>query len=1792
MATTLNSTSQPSKLRHLLRCLPTALAMFAVACAYLVASDSLARVNPLVVIERQLHKGNMLIVLDTSGSMTGVPGGQFANNTEAGVDCDNSANCRNGGVQGLCKWWGRVCTADSDCRTSWCEKNNTTQCSSSEDCPQDPGVCSLPTTTCTLTTSTQTATSTQTHTNTQTATSTQTGTGTQTGTSTQTNSGTRTNTSTKTATNTNTATNTRTGTNTNTTTKTNTATNTATTTSTNTATTTKTSTTTQTGTRTSTGTTTTTQTGTQSQTLTANATVTITGSVTSTNTAYCSDPGNRWNDWYGNCVTDDYWVGTGSANATSTVTATYAGTITKTFVATGVVTGSFSSTETANVLMPPHTTTSTLSWVWPNIVPATVAKTGTATTTVAESWTYPGTGTQSYSNTQTDTTTQTSTKTQTETDTQTTTKTQTGTNTNTATGTETKTGTKTATGTQTATNTQTGTGTQTSTGTNTGTSTQTSSSTQTSTRTQTATGTQTATDSATATQTQTGVAAISCTTTNSECALDRPCPDPGMSCSVTGDLCTDDTSCVPVGKCKYTNLVCPNPGGNCANVNVCAHTTSTTCATAANCPPLPGAGACSRGGTPQGGCTSDRDCPSYKRCSVTNDSCFIDTDCPLQSSGTCSGSGSSCNNTYRRCPSGQTCIFAGQTCVGTNNVCSLPQDTCVAKTDNACTSASNTCTAPTNTCVMPPLNDCLHPIRDDDLCVESPGGKPGPIRMCLIAQTVCRNDSDCTGAGDGCGPATSRAVIAKRAISSIVQNNYKLLNFGLMTFYQNGYFPYYLNTSGNTGVVTVFEALDKLIAARCFSTRTGPTNTCRINGNNMTLRDSPNSRYHVRTSASTWIDADADWDSSSCNMNCDLPGELGMGHFVGAYYQYEARVGGNSTTMSVQPTYSGQNVTFDGKTYSYYQPLTNYYNGGAAPPLDFPNCGSSCSAECGGRWDTQLAPFLSTRDDPTISKSAADAITQAMAPAANGGLITFWSTPTGCTLQNDHAQTINTSAYHYMGAVKNGNTAANIPADPLPCRDNYVLLVTDGEANGPGDSNCSSSSCAYDRTSNPNLAGCTCRAVLAAYNLRQDLGVKTYVVGFSGDVSSGSARTTNDNIARAGGTDAGDDGVAPFAHLAQNEDQLNTALQLVIYSAVRGSYSTAPTSTSAGTQQATTVAEGRYALDSRMDFPEWKGHLLAYDLAGSSPVLAWDAYQKLVSTNWWQRLIYTWDGSRMVKIVIDPATHAVTNAANLATLGMGATPAEAESVVRWMLGDPTYRNPSALGAIVNSTPIDVASPGDLPQPGGHEFFLRYQNRPHLIYVGSSDGMLHAFFLENTNVGGTTYQAGSEAFAFLPPDMMMAVRRQYAQGGQKPDPYEHIFGLADSPKAKSMCVQNCSDAATAVWKTLLLMPEGYGGSDTFMLDVTNPFSSTGIADPPATVVWHTGYGANASTYNSVLGNTISLPAFFLNQSTGLDDYRVAFASGYPVTDGSTTQGRALITASAATGRILTTSDVGPATPCSQEYTALTDVATARDFARGQDNKLIAAYFGDTSGQLFRYILGSGVTVAQALTCSHPLHFSPTVVQLDRDSYTSAYAHDIFPVQVTNSNLDLDTETLPPSKMVIWRESVETDINGNLVVAKDPTFGNSGEITLTVGNNDEICGTPDTDSHNHVTCRTAMPAAARPTSTPLGLLLADGSGFEVMTMWYVYSDNGCTRGQTYLTVHRVTGTGGATQRFGSAVASEPVTSPVILSGRVFVFGSGGPVEITSMIPDAITPGRAGPPNGGTGKFRRFNWTEVLQ
>jgi hypothetical protein len=131
--------------------LPFAFVVAALGWALFCPPPSYARVNPLVIIERQIHKANMLIVLDTSGSMTGVPGGTFSSATEAGVDCNNGVNCKESGIQATCKQSGRICMTNDDCRVGHCSLTTSVTCADNEGCSAIDSKCSITGETCTTT---------------------------------------------------------------------------------------------------------------------------------------------------------------------------------------------------------------------------------------------------------------------------------------------------------------------------------------------------------------------------------------------------------------------------------------------------------------------------------------------------------------------------------------------------------------------------------------------------------------------------------------------------------------------------------------------------------------------------------------------------------------------------------------------------------------------------------------------------------------------------------------------------------------------------------------------------------------------------------------------------------------------------------------------------------------------------------------------------------------------------------------------------------------------------------------------------------------------------------------------------------------------------------------------------------------------------------------------------------------------------------------------------------------------------------------------------------------------------------------------------------------------------------------------------------------------------------------------------------------------------------------------------------------------------------------------------------
>jgi hypothetical protein len=311
------------------------------------------------------------------------------------------------------------------------------------------------------------------------------------------------------------------------------------------------------------------------------------------------------------------------------------------------------------------------------------------------------------------------------------------------------------------------------------------------------------------------------------------------------------------------------------------------------------------------------------------------------------------------------------------------------------------------------------------------------------------------------------------------------------------------------------------------------------------------------------------------------------------------------------------------------------------------------------------------------------------------------------------------------------------------------------------------------------------------------------------------------------------------------------------------------------------------------------------------------------------------------------------------------------------------------------------------------------------------------------------------------------------------------------------------------------------------------------------------------------------------------------SGYPVTDGSTTQGRYLVSTSVHDGTISQSAVVAPPGSCTQDYTLLTDVGTARRQTKDTNGtavgrkEFLSGYFGDTWGNLWMYTPASGAQLLSALGCQHPLHFSPTVVQPDADDPNNPNAGHIYLVQVTNSSLDVDTEGFAASQMVVLKQTFSPTGAPTL----DTTFGTAGKITLSTSNTAQLCGETNASG---TTCLTPLPANARPLATPTGVLKGDGTGFVTFSNWYAPAAGGCGKGASYLLVHDFSGSSFALKQ-AVKIADEPVVNPIIVKGNLMVSTSTGPLNIAATVTTKII--NATEPRSNLGDaFQMSGWTEI--
>ncbi|QQR91116.1 MAG: hypothetical protein IPJ88_05115 [Myxococcales bacterium] len=160
-------------------------------------------------------------------------------------------------------------------------------------------------------------------------------------------------------------------------------------------------------------------------------------------------------------------------------------------------------------------------------------------------------------------------------------------------------------------------------------------------------------------------------------------------------------------------------------------------------------------------------------------------------------------------------------------------------------------------------------------------------------------------------------------------------------------------------------------------------------------------------------------------------------------------------------------------------------------------------------------------------------------------------------------------------------------------------------------------------------------------------------------------------------------------------------------------------------------------------------------------------------------------------------------------------------IINWVHGETgSAREGKRLGDIYHSSPVVVGKPNaDIADQSYNLFRQRDDviNRPPVVYVGSNDGILHAFLVEDHEMlDGSTLDGGTELWGFLPPLLVpklddLVTARQY---------------MVDStPVVKDVFFSRTPGMASNAnaYHSVLIMGLRGGGKGFIAMDVSDPFN---------------------------------------------------------------------------------------------------------------------------------------------------------------------------------------------------------------------------------------------------------------------------------------------------------------------------------------------------------------------------------
>jgi hypothetical protein len=296
------------------------------------------------------------------------------------------------------------------------------------------------------------------------------------------------------------------------------------------------------------------------------------------------------------------------------------------------------------------------------------------------------------------------------------------------------------------------------------------------------------------------------------------------------------------------------------------------------------------------------------------------------------------------------------------------------------------------------------------------------------------------------------------------------------------------------------------------------------------------------------------------------------------------------------------------------------------------------------------------------------------------------------------------------------------------------------------------------------------------------------------------------------------------AFFATDATELSTALRNVFHQITSGSYSfTAPTVASVRMTDRNYLYKALF-VPAAPPATFWEGHLQAFTTDDLDHYL-WDADNVLRSVSPSDRRIYagytidntTWSRREF--------TTSDSTGITPAMLGVDNTQAR-DNVVDYVLG-VGHDNNAKLGDIFHSKPVVVGPPSRFffdegySTPPGSGFADAKATRRRVIYVGTNDGMLHAFLSGTYNPVTELYDGGTgqELFGFVPYSLLNSIP-DFLPGSLT----THEYYVDSSPRIADVWIPSNDTDVTkdpSEWRTVLISGLRKGGDGYFALDITDP-----------------------------------------------------------------------------------------------------------------------------------------------------------------------------------------------------------------------------------------------------------------------------------------------------------------------------------------------------------------------------------